>query len=205
MANISFNPALMTAPQNTFLLETQGYMQGLTQQDWASRAWLEAGIVGSTVTMPIWGGMGILIDTSDAAITDNRQGSVIQPASTTQLNGFTVFDQAINMIQTPGNNVAIATAGQSVAFYSFGTNARIPVPILSGGLSDFEGVSRNTPLYWDTVNFWLTTVSTANTVALPATTKLMSVNAANSKIVSYNSTTGAVNWLAGQACAVIAI
>lgn len=205
MANVSFNPALMTSPQNTFILETQGYMQGLTQQDWASRAWLESGVVASTVTQPVWGGLGILVDTADAAVNDNRQGPTLAPASTTQINGFTVFDQAINMIQVPGNNVAIATAGQSMAFYNFGSNARIPVPILGGSLSSFEGVSRSTPLFWDTVNFWLTVTSTANTVALPATTKIASVNAANSKTVSYNSTTGAVTWLSGQACALIII
>ena len=205
MANISFNPALMTSPQNTFILETQGFMQGLTQQDWASRAWLESGIVASTVTQPIWGGLGVLIDTANAAVNDNRQGPTISPASTTQINGFTVFDQAINMVQVPGNNVAVATAGQSVAFYNFGSNARIPVPIASGTLSSFEGVSRSTPLYWDTVNFCLTVTSGADTVALPSATKIASINAANSKTVSYNSSTGAVTWLSGQACALIII
>jgi len=204
MANISFNPALMTAPQNTFLLETQGYMQGLCPADPANRLWLESGIVDASVTMPMWGGMGIAVNTADAA-TNNRQGPTLSPASTTQINGFTVFDQAINMIQVPGNNVAIATAGQNMAFFNFGSNRRVPVPILNSELSSFEGVSRSTPLYWDTVNFWLTPTSTANTVALPATTKLYSINASNSKIVQYNSGTGAVTWLAGQACALIVL
>ncbi len=201
MANVSFNPSLMTAAQNAFLLDTQGWTQGLTQDDPVSRMHLLAGVIASTVTQPVWGGLGVLVDTAQAA-TDNRQGPSVAPASTTQINGFTVFDQGINYIQVPGNTVPTVGAGQSVPFYLFGSKARVPVPLDSGVLSTLEGVSTTTPLYWDTVNFALTTTSGANTIALPGV-QILAVNAANSKIVSYNATTGVVSWLAGQPAALI--
>lgn len=199
--NISFNPSLMTAAQNTFLLETQGWIQGLTQDDPVSRMHLLAGIVASTVTQPVWGGMGIAANTAELA-TDNRQGPSIALASTTQINGFTVFDQAINMIQTPGNTAPVSVAGQSVAFYLFGSKARIPLPLDSGVITNLENVSASTPLFYDTATFSITNVSSSSTIALPATTQLLAVNA-NSKMVAYNSTTGAVSWLAGQSACLL--
>ncbi len=203
MANVSFNPGLMTGAQNTFFVDTQGYIQGLTLQDWVSRGHLESGNVASGVTQPIWGGMGILVDTNDAAANNNRMGPSISPASTTQINGFTVFDQNIAMVQTPGNTAPIVTS--SVAFYRFTSKARVPLPIAAGTLADFENVNIDTPLYWDTANYCLTTTSSSTTVALPSTVSLWSVNPANSKVVSYDSTTGAVSWSYGQPAAVIVL
>jgi len=205
MANISFNPALMTGAQESFLVDTQGYIQGITLQDPVSRMHLESGKVASSVSQPVWGGMGIAINTADAAVDDNRTGSSIALASTTQINGFTVFDQAINMVQTPGNTVPTSVAGMSVAYYRFGSKARVPLPIASGTLSDFESVNAATTLYWDTANLCLTTTSSSTTVELPSSVSLFSINAANSKTVSYNSTSGAVSWLIGQPCAVIVL
>ncbi len=193
MANISFNPALMTGAQNTFLLESQGWVQGLTQDDPVSRMYLSSGILDSGITQPVWGGMGIIVDTAQLA-TDNRQGPDLKLATSTSIQGFTVFDQATSMIQTPGNTVPTAVAGQNAAFYSFGSKARIPLPLASGIITALEGVPINTQLYWDPVNFNITTTSTSN-IALPAGVLLLAVNA-NSKTVSYSG--GVVSWLEGQ-------
>ncbi len=202
MSDISFNPSLMTAAQNTFLLQTQGWVQGLTQDDPVSRMHLLSGIVAAAVTQPIWGGLGVTVENAGVS-NDNRQGQSVSPASTTEIQGFTVFDQAINMIQVPGNTVPVSVAGQSVAIYLFGSKARVPVPLDSGALSALESAVTNVTLYWDTVNFALTNASGTNTIELPSTVQLLALNAANSKIVSYNSTTGAVSWLENQPAALI--
>ncbi len=204
MANISFDPSVMTGAQNAFLQNTQGWIQGLTQDDYTSRAWLKAGVVLSSVTQPVWGGMGIIIDTPANLTTAAVQGNGVSLASTSSINGFTVFDQAINMIQTPGNTVPVSVAGQSVAFYTFGTNARIPLPLASGVISSLEGADIVQTIYWDTTNFNLTLTSSASTVALPSSVKVLNINA-NSKAVSYNSGTGAVTWLEGQDMALISL
>lgn len=192
-ANVSFNPALMTSAQNTFLLETQGWIQGITQDDPVSRMYLTSGILDSGISQIVWGGMGIIYNTAQLA-TDNRQGPDIKLATSSSISGFTVFDQAISMTQTPGNTVPTAVAGQSIAFYTFGSKARIPLPLASGVISNLEGVVPTTQLYWDPTNFNITTTST-NNVALPAGVLLLAVNA-NSKVVSYSG--GVASWLEGQ-------
>ena len=192
-ANVSFNPALMTGAQNAFLLETQGWIQGITQDDPVSRMYLTSGILDSGISQIVWGGMGIIYNTAQLA-TDNRQGPDIKLATSSSISGFTVFDQAISMTQTPGNTVPTAVAGQSIAFYTFGSKARIPLPLASGVISNLEGVVPTTQLYWDATNFNITTTSSGN-VALPAGVLLLAVNA-NSKVVSYSG--GVASWLEGQ-------
>lgn len=192
-ANVSFNPALMTSAQNAFLLETQGWIQGITQDDPVSRMYLTSGILDSGISQIVWGGMGIIYNTAQLA-TDNRQGPDIKLATSSSISGFTAFDQAISMTQTPGNTVPTAVAGQSIAFYTFGSKARIPLPLASGVIASLEGVVPTTQLYWDPTNFNITTTSTSN-VALPAGVLLLAVNA-NSKVVSYSG--GVASWLEGQ-------
>lgn len=205
MANISFNPSLMTGTQNSFLLQTQGYVQGLTQDDPVSRMFLSAGIVGSGVTQPVWGGMAIAANVGGAATNGNGVPNItLTVATTTQINGFTVFDQAISMIQTPGNTVPVAVAGQSAAFYTFGSNARIPLPVASAAFTALSTDPLNVTLYWDTSALNITVTSNANTIALPSTVQVLAVDS-NSKGVSYNAGTGVVSWLQGQNMALIKI
>lgn len=203
MANIQFNPALMTNAQNTFLLQTQGYIQGLTQDDPVSRMLLRAGLVGAGVTQPVWGGLAIAANVGGLNPSGQSVPTII-PATTTQLNGFTVFDQAINVTQTPGNTVPVAVAGQNMPFYFFGSNASIPLPVASGVFAALETASTSIPLYWDTVALNITTTVNANTIALPANVDVLDVNA-TSKMVSYNSSTGAVTWVSGQDAILIKI
>ena len=202
-ANISFNPSLMTQPQNSFLLESQGYIQGLTADDPVSRMFLLAGMVGSAVTVPVWGGMGIAVNVGGLSSAGMPNQTVV-PAITTQLNGFTVFDQAINMTQIPGNSVPVSVAGQNVAYYTFGSNARIALPVASGSFAALETDPIGAQLYWDTTAYNLTTTSSGPTVALPTSVKVLAVDN-NSRAVSYNSGTGAVTWLEGQDMALIMI
>jgi hypothetical protein len=198
MANISFNPALMTGAQNTFLLDTQGFIQGLTLDDWVSRAHLSSGLVASSVSQAVWGGMGVAVD-----VSGGEHGESVGLASTTQINGFTVYDQGINFIQIPGNNVPTVVAGQSVPFYKFGSKASIPVPCSAATASALLGGTISPTLYWDTAAFELTTTSSTTTIELPSTVTVRRVNMANSKVITYNSTTGAASWSEGQPAAVI--
>ncbi|OYV52336.1 MAG: hypothetical protein B7X10_00115 [Burkholderiales bacterium 21-58-4] len=201
MANISFNPALTTQPQSSFQLETQGYIQGISQDDPTSRMWLSAGQVASGVTQPVWGGMGVTV--SVGGLNSNGQNlTQLGLATTTEIQGFTVFDQAINMQIIPGNSVPTVVAGQSAAYYLFGSNARVPVPVASGSLTALETAYTNATLYWDTSAMNLTTTSSGTTVALPSSVQVLAVDS-NSKAVSYNSGTGAVTWTYGQNVALI--
>lgn len=195
MANISFNPAATTNPSNTFSLDTRGWIQGMTQDDWASRSHLLSGVVDSGVTQPMWGGMAVAIQTQSAGATAQNNDLIKLATTGTGVQGFTVFDQASNMIQIPGNSVPTAVAGANMAYYLIGSEARIPMPIDPSVLASLEGVSVDTAVYWDPTNLWVTTTSTSN-VALTGV-KVLAVNT-NSKSVNYNAGTSAVTWQSGS-------
>ena len=201
---IAFNPALMTAPQNSFLLQTQRFIQGLTQDDPISRMHLLSAQVSNAVAQPIWGGLGITLATGELS-SNNAQIPVAGLATTTSIEGFTVYDQGINFIQVPGSSAPTVVGSQNVPVYAFGSKARIPLPLASGVLTSLEGGSIFTnPLYWDTVAFNITLTSNANTVALPAGVGVLAVND-NSRTISYDSTTQAVSWLEAQAAALLVL
>lgn len=194
---ISFDPQLTTSPSNNFQVSTEGYIQGTTFDDTSSRMWLASGVIASSVTQPVWG--GLLVTEDVATVNSNQLGnSLVLASAAGNVTGMTVFDQASNMIIVPGNSVQTAMAGMTVNYYRFGTNARIAVQVLSTLVATLEGGAINQTLYWDPALFQLTASGTAGAFALPATTKIVSLNS-NSKIVSYDSGTGAVSWTTGNA------
>ena len=200
MSTVSFNPALMTQPQNSFILQTNNrWIQGLTKDDWASRAWLRSGILTGTVSL--WGGVGVAVNTPSAT-GNNRTGDQIAPATTTQLNGFLVYDQGINAIQTPGSQVPTFPVGFNVPYYLFGSNARVPVPLASGVLASLEGADISGTFYWDTANYNLTLTSSASTIALPSSVRVLQVSD-NCRMVL--NTSGVLSWSDPSDAALIVI
>lgn len=195
MANITFNPSVTSAPQNSFLQQTTGYVQGAFMDDPSSRLYLSSGLIASSVTQPFWGGMAIeeLVPTADA----NQQGSSIAlAANTAAVTGFSVFNQAYNWILTPGNTVPVGAAGMTAMFFRLGSNARIVVQADATLAAAVEGNPINQQVEWDFTNQKLIPFA-AN--ALPV--KVLSIET-NSKIVSYNSGTGAVTWTTGPAAVI---
>ena len=200
MSTVSFNPALMTQPQNSFILQTNNrWIQGLTKDDWVSRGWLRSGII--TGTLSLWGAMGVAVNTPSSS-GNNRTGDQVAPATTTQLNGFTVYDQGINAIQTPGSQVPTWPVGFNVPYYIFGSNARIPVPLASGVLASLEGVDISGTFYWDTANYNLTLTSSSTTIALPSSVRVLEVSD-NCRMVL--NTSGTLSWSDPSDAALIVI
>jgi hypothetical protein len=194
---VSFNPQLTTSPSNTFLPSTEGYVQGTTMDDTSSRMWLTSGVVASSVTQPVWGGMAITEEV--ATVNANALGnSLVLASAAGNVTGFTVFDQAHNMIIVPGNTVQQSVAGMTVNFFRFGSNIRIAVGVLSSIVATLDSGAINQALFWDPALQQLTASGTSGAFALPATTKILSLNS-NSKTINYNSGTGALTWTTGNA------
>lgn len=192
--NISFNPALTTAPQGTFLTSTQGYYQGDFVDDPSTRMELAAGVLASSVSQPIWGGMAITESVS--TVGEGALGTTLSLATAAgNLTGFTVSTQAYNAIITPGNTVPTSVAGMTTNFFRLGSGARIKVAVQSSLVASLEGNAVNQALYWDPALQQLTASGTAGAIALSGV-NVLSVNQ-NSKVVSYNSGTGAVSWAQG--------
>ena len=151
-----FNPALTTSASGLFSTTTAGYIQGHALPDPAIRYQLRSGIWSTANTIPGYGGIGI----SEA--TPVAGGDVLGPtitvatnvtggATANSLTGFTVFDQAINLINNPQSPVPTAASGMGVNFFRLGSGITIPVACAPSLVSSIDGSIITTPVSWDFV------------------------------------------------------
>ena len=206
--SVSINPYSTNQPQNTFLAQTQGLVQGCAYDDPSARMELAGGVLASTETLVMWGGVPL----TELVNVTGSGAEGIGPSlkrSTTQANttGWSVYNQAGSMIITPGTTAPVSGTGSYVAFFRYGSNIRIAVqvdPALVAALVASNVAINAEALYWDVTNFRVTLTTTGGNFALPTTTRLLSVNT-NSQVVS----TGAAGvapytWTAGD-CGIILI
>ena len=141
-------------------------MQGTAYPDPATRYALRSGILSQNETIPMWGGVAIyeLIPSGISGNSPNQTGNsktlgpVVGRATGVALTGsfpiagFSVFDQAYGMINTPQSPVQLAASGMQVMSYRFGSGARIAVAC-SAGLSSLNGspINKSTLVSWDFV------------------------------------------------------
>lgn len=150
--SITINPGLTTNAAGSFNTQSLGYIQGTAMADPATRNALAGGVLKSTETLPMWGGVGIFEFVPPNGTSDGSLGGSIGRANAltgaTALTGFSVFDQAHAMINSPQSPVPLAAAGMSVNFYRLGSGARIPVQI-DPSMVSLEGKIINGPVSWD--------------------------------------------------------
>lgn len=134
VASLNVNPMQTTTALGTFRTLSDGFIQGLAMDDPAIRNALAGGILSPSESLPMWGGVGICELIAELASSTNHVeelGNNIRRANSLTgalaLTGFSVFDQAHHMIQTPQSPVPLALANMSVNFYRLGSGARIPV------------------------------------------------------------------------------
>lgn len=196
MSNITFNPALTTSPQNSFLLQTEGYVQGSFMDDPTSRMQLAGGSLDSAVAVPVYPGMAIAEYVP--TVNSNATGSVIKLATAyTDLTGFNVGNQNYNAVITPGNTVQQLGPLQTVMYFRLGSGARIVVSCSTALVTAAENGLINQQVQWDFTNQQLIPFTTGTALNV----KIISLNS-NSKVVNYNSGTGAVTWVAGSAAVI---
>src|SRR6185312_14501318 len=100
VANISYNPYQTTNAGGSFQIDSTGYIQGVMLDDPAVRFALAGGMLATSETIPMWGGVGISEVIPGASGTPNSAlGGLITRATTLtasaagQLTGFSVFNQ----------------------------------------------------------------------------------------------------------------
>ena len=150
-------PSLTTSGQGLFNgASSNGLIQGQTFPDPSTRNVLRSGIVSQSETIPMWGGVGVYADISPISSTGPRQslGQVLGRANSlsgsTALVGFTVFDQAYNLVSDPNSPVGTAGSGQSINYYPLGSRARIAVAC-DPSLISLRGGLINAQVSWDFV------------------------------------------------------
>lgn len=152
--SLSFNPILTTNAAGSFNIQSAGYIQGVALDDPAIRNTLAGGVLALTETLPMWGGVGIWETTpstalgSTAGVLGGNVGRATGLTGATALTGFSVFNQAHHMINTPQSPVPLALPGMSVHFHRLGSGARIPVNI-DPSLVSLEGNIINQQVSWD--------------------------------------------------------
>ena len=205
-ASVNFNPIQTTNFPGTFFVETEGFIQGTMEDDPVARFALRSGVVASSATVPMWGGIAIAETLAGGATgTVDQLNSILSPASSGNgITGFTVFNQASAMVITNSSNVPLSGSLMAVNFFRFNSGARVAVQTTSTVASALAGGTISPTLYWDPVNYQVTTTSTSN-VALPASVKLTHVNVGNSKVVSYSSGTGYATWSEGGSTLVLVL
>ena len=203
-ASVNFNPIQTTNFPGTFFVQTDGFVQGVMEDDPVARFALRSGVVSTAATVPMWGGVAIAESLAGGTTGFVDQlNSVLAPASSGNgITGFTVFNQASAMVITNSSNVPLSGSSMAVNFFRFGSGARVAVNTTSAVASALAGGTISPTLYWDPVAYQVTTVATSN-VALPTTVKLTHVNVGNSKVVNYASGTGYATWTDGGSTLVI--
>jgi hypothetical protein len=208
-AQISFNPVLTTNALGSFNVDSVGYIQGVMLDDPAVRYQLAGGILASSETLPMWGGVGIselVPGGGSPPIPSDTLGTVVSRATTLaahttgQLTGFSVFNQDNSMVTTPQSPVPLAGSGMSVHFLRLGSNARIVVKC-DPALVSLKGSLITTQVSWDFTNQLLVAYDTV--AALPV--KILDVNVGNSMTVTYSSGTGFATWNRSGTTALIQI
>lgn len=160
--NMTFNPVITTNAPGSFNISSEGYIQGTSQDSPAIRNSLAGGVLASTETLPMWGGVGI----SESVPVLGANGSAlaalggqltraisIQAANPAagNLTGFSVFDQDHSMVSSPQSPVPLAGNGMGINFYRLGSGARIAVAI-DPDLVNLEGQIITQQVSWDFVN-----------------------------------------------------
>lgn len=163
--SITINPGITTNASGSFNSSSLGYIQGMFMADPAIRNQLAGGLLAAAESLPMWGGVGIsefippLLAGGGASSIDIALGGQIKRATSLTapttgqsnngaLTGFSVFDQAHAMINTPQSPVPLSAGGMQVNFFRLGSGARIAVA-LDPVLADLEGYLINSLVSWD--------------------------------------------------------
>jgi len=157
--SIAFNPGLTTVAAGSFGIDWDGLIQGTAFPDPATRFALAGGLLASTETLVMYGGVGIFEQVPPAVTTPSpgtpialggNVGRATALTGSKALTGFSAFDQDYAMINTPQSPVPTIGSFGQVNFYRLGSNARIAVACATGLVSD-EGGLITQQVSWDFV------------------------------------------------------
>ena len=201
-AQISLQPMVTTNAAGLFNVNSAGFTQGDAQDDPAVKFALAGGVLSTSATTPLWGGVPIseIIPIAQQGVysgdyqpgTDTLGGTIIQSTASTAPTGIAVYNQAFGGITTPQSPAPLFSPGMSVNFYRFGSGARIPLPI-DPALVSLDGNSIVETVYWDYSANRIVGTNPGTQAALPV--KILKIATSGNKTVSYNSGTGNATWV----------
>lgn len=181
---LTASPMQTTNAAGTFGVKSDGFIQGVAMDDPANRFNLAQGHLAATDKLPMWG--GVAIAERIPGVQSGPYGSIVQRAQgMTDMEGFSVFNQAHNGLTTPNSPVPMYLANMSVSFYRFGSNMRIPVKASAAVIAlGAAGASVRTPLAWDFLNQEVTTVAAAGYQGADVETTALTYDSENNVVTA---------------------
>jgi hypothetical protein len=146
MANLSLNPMATTNALGSFGVQSDGLIQGVALDDPPTGlTW--SGTVASTETNPMWGGLPVA-ELLPGTASSPKGSTIRRAASVSELEGFTVFNQA----QRP-DHAAIPCTAVCIWYERLvlpdRINMRVPLKASSAVVAlGTTGASVKTPLAW---------------------------------------------------------
>ena len=132
--SITINPAVQINAAGSFGITWSGLIQGTAYPDPATRFALASGWLNDSA-LPMWGGIAISENVPQSSNTlplpqlggAITRATAIAGTSAGNMTGFSVFDQAYGMVNTPNSPVPLGALNSQVMFYRLGSGARIIV------------------------------------------------------------------------------
>lgn len=164
-ASMTFQPYVQSVGNNgLFNAQSTGLRQGTAYADPSTRYRLRAGILATTETLPMWGGVAIYANVPGGSagtvgspgVPSYTLGPIVGRATAESggsfpIAGFSVTDEAYGMITSPQSPVPLAGSGMQVNWYPLGSLARIAVAC-DPALVDLRGNPIGGPVAWDFTN-----------------------------------------------------
>lgn len=171
-----------TVSENSFLLQSDGYVAGTFIDNPGLRYTLEGGVVGSGQTTPLYGGRPLTNTNVTPGAGGSSSGlgeSVVAATAVANITSWAVFNQASAGVISATSNVPLYYAGQSINYVRVGSGLWVVLPVKAADVNTIAGDASNVAIYWDYTNNW---VAASGTGALGY--QIISLNT-NSKIVTY--------------------
>lgn len=133
----------------TFFVQSDGFIQGMAEDNVATRYLLSQGVLGPNELLPMFGGVAVT-ESIQTSVNNDSLGSVITRAtSAAAITGFAVFDQSHAAPISAFSNVPLIGSNDSVMYYRLGSNAKIAVAIAPEVAGTLQGGAITQPVTWD--------------------------------------------------------
>lgn len=195
---IAFNPYATTVAKGLFLTQAAGLIQGTYMDDPATRYQLAGGVLASSETLPMFGGIGVFENIATGGF-DPRGNQIGRAATFAALIGFSVFNQNGAALNSPQSPVPQVLSGGQVNFFRFGSGAELVLAIDPTLVSD-DGGSITQQISWDFTNQKLVAFATN---ALPI--KILSIQTSQCMTVAFDGVNAATWTTSANACARVII
>ncbi len=192
-ATVPFSPYASTNASGSFGVSSVGYFQGMAMDNPAAMQFLNAGLLASTETLPMWGGVAVM---AQIPVQGTLLGGIQRADTNADIGGFSVYTSDYAMVGSPQSTAPVTLNGGQVNYFELGSDIQLCVaidPTLAATLQNGTTL-QNVQVSWDLVNQKIITYSGA-IGALPV--KIINIDTANSLVVSYNSSTNVCQFASG--------